>query len=31
VGNAAKIRDGVKKYAPQVTEIPITAPGYQVK
>ncbi|MGA2328840.1 MAG: pitrilysin family protein [Bryobacteraceae bacterium] len=31
VGNAAKIRDGVKKYAPQVTEIEITAPGYQVK
>jgi len=31
VGNAAKIRDGVKKYAPQVTEIPIATPGYQVK
>jgi predicted Zn-dependent peptidase len=31
VGNAAKIREGVKKYAAQMTEIPITAPGYVVK
>jgi predicted Zn-dependent peptidase len=31
VGNAAQIREGVKKYAPQMREIPITTPGYEVK
>lgn len=29
VGNAAKIRESVKKYAPRLTEIPITKPGFQ--
>jgi len=28
VGNAAKIRDSVGKYAPKITEVPITKPGY---
>jgi zinc protease len=28
VGNAAKIRDVAKKYAPKVTEVPITKPGF---
>ncbi len=31
VGNAAKIRESVKKYAQQVTEIPITTPGFSTK
>lgn len=30
VGNAAKIRDQVTKYAPKVTEIPITKAGYSL-
>jgi zinc protease len=30
VGNAAKIRESVKKYAQQATEIPITAPGFRL-
>jgi zinc protease len=28
VGPAAKIRDGVKKYAPKMIEVPVAAPGY---
>jgi predicted Zn-dependent peptidase len=28
LGNAAKIRESVAKYAPQVTEISVKAPGY---
>ena len=28
VGNAAKIRDSVKKYAPKMSEVPITKPGF---
>ncbi|HYL73724.1 MAG TPA: pitrilysin family protein [Bryobacteraceae bacterium] len=28
VGNAAKIRESVGKYAPKVTEVPITKPGF---
>ena len=28
LGNASKIRDAVKKYAPNMTEIPITKPGF---
>jgi zinc protease len=31
VGNAAKIRDGVRKYAPKVIEMPITTPGFEIK
>lgn len=29
LGNAAKIRDAVKKYAPKMVEVPITKPGFQ--
>ena len=28
IGNASKIRDAVKKYAPKMVEIPITKPGF---
>ena len=28
IGNASKIRDSVKKYAPKMVEIPITKPGF---
>jgi predicted Zn-dependent peptidase len=28
LGNASKIRDAVKKYAPQITEVSVKAPGY---
>jgi predicted Zn-dependent peptidase len=28
LGNASKIRDSIKKYAPQVTEVSIKTPGY---
>jgi zinc protease len=31
VGNAAKIRDEVKKYAPKMTEIPISRPGFSAE
>jgi zinc protease len=31
VGNAAKIREAVAKYAPKMTEVPITKPGYGVE
>ena len=31
VGNAAQIREGVKKYAPRMREIPIARPGYEVQ
>jgi len=30
LGNAAKIRDGVKKYAPVMKEAPVAAPGFAV-
>ncbi|MDX2153203.1 MAG: pitrilysin family protein [Bryobacteraceae bacterium] len=30
LGNAANIRDVARKYAPQIIEVPITTPGYQV-
>ena len=28
LGNASKIRDAAKKYAPKMVEIPITKPGF---
>jgi zinc protease len=31
VGNAAKIREGVRKYAPKMIEMPITTPGFQIR
>jgi len=31
VGNAAKIRESVAKYAPKLTEVPITKPGFAVE
>jgi zinc protease len=31
VGNAAIIRDGVRKYAPKIIEMPITTPGFEIK
>jgi len=31
VGNAAKIREGVSKYAPKITEVPITKAGFAVE
>jgi zinc protease len=30
VGNAAKVRDSVKKYAPKMTEVAVTKPGFSV-
>ena len=30
VGDAAKIRDSVRKYAPSMVEVPITKPGFEV-
>ena len=29
LGNAAKIRDAVKKYSDQVVEVPVTVPGFR--
>jgi zinc protease len=29
LGNAAKIRDAVKKYSDQVVEVSVTAPGFR--
>ena len=31
LGNAGKIRDSVKKYAPQMTEVSVKAPGFVVQ
>lgn len=31
VGNASKIREGVRKYAPKMIEMPITTPGFGIK
>ena len=31
LGNASAIRDGVKKYAPQIVEVKAVTPGYPVR